>query len=180
MAIEGTVVVFYIVVGFMLIFMILIQSTVLSIFFPMITPVDHFAVPNLAIIVLIFVCLIRPERNVILIAFLIGLMKDIIFGSYIGLYAFTYAFIAYWANITFRLFIDKNIVVFVISVILALVSFEFLVWGINSLFGLIELSFVQSFDRYFWGSVLLGSAIAAIFYQPVISLLERRGVVFYE
>lgn len=171
---------FYIVVGLILIFMILIQATVLSIFFPIITPVNHFAVPNLAIIVLIFVCIFRQDRNIVVVAFLVGLMKDIIFGSYIGLYAFTYAFIAYWANITFRLFIDKNIIVFVLSVILALISFEFLVWGINSLFGLIELSFIQSFDRYFWGSVLLGSAIAAILYQPVISLLERRGVVFYE
>ncbi|OEF98348.1 rod shape-determining protein MreD [Desulfuribacillus alkaliarsenatis] len=171
---------YYLLSGAIMLLVIFLQATLLSIFFPMVTPVNHFVVPNLAIIVLMFLCIFREDKNIVLFAFVIGLLKDIIFGTYIGLYAFTYGFIAYWANITFRLFIDKSIIVFVISVLLGILSFEFIIWGINSMFGLIDLSIGQSFDRYFWGSVLLSSGVAAIVYQPVITLLERRGVIFNE
>ena len=171
---------YYLVVAAIMLFMINIEATIFSIIFPLMTSTNSFAVPNLAIIVLTFVCLIRDDKKIVILAFVIGFFKDVVFGYYIGLYAFSYAFIAYWANITFRIFIDRHVVVFIVSVILAMVSFELLVWGINTLFGIIDVSFMQAFDRYFWGSLLLGSSFAAILYGPIIAMLERRGVSFYE
>ena len=171
---------YYIAIGIVMFLMIVVQATVFSVFFPMITLSDSFAVPNIMIIVLILVSILRDDKNIIFVAFIVGFLQDIVFGSYIGLYAFTYAFIAYWANVTFCLFVDRHVIIFLTSVVLALFSFELLVWGINSLFGLIDVPFQQAFDRYFWGSILLGSAIAVIIYRPTVSFLERRGMMFYE
>ncbi|OEH84235.1 rod shape-determining protein MreD [Desulfuribacillus stibiiarsenatis] len=171
---------YYLAIGGLMLLMVFIQSTVLSIVFPIFTATNSFSVPNLAIIVLTFICLFRNDKNIVYVAFIVGFLQDIVFGSYVGLYAFTYPFVAYWANITFRIFIDRHVVIFIVAVILAFFTFEFLVWGINSLFGLIEVSFMQAFDRYFWGSVLLGSALAAIIYSPIILFLQRRGIVIHE
>ncbi len=171
---------FYLVVGLSMFLMLMIQATLFSVVFPMVTPADAFTIPNLAVVVLIFAIMVRDGRNLLFVAFIIGLIQDIAFGSYVGLYAFTYSYIAYFANLTLRLFMERHILVFLFVVILALFSFELLIWGINSLFGLVDVTLAQAFDRYFWGRLLLGSAIAVIFFRPVMALLERKGVAYYE
>ena len=167
----------YVVVGLLMFLTLIFQATFFSVVFPMITPADAFTIPNLTVIVLVFVIMLRDDRHMLFVAFVVGLIQDIAFGFYIGLYSFTYSFIAYFANLTFRLFIERHILVFLLVVILALFSFEWLIWGINSLFGLIDVTLSQAFDRYFWGRLLLGSAVAVIFFRPIMSLLERKGVL---
>lgn len=168
---------FYLTVGLILFLTLIFQATLLSVIFPMVTPENTFTIPNLTVIVLVFLIMLRDDRRLLLVAFVVGLIQDIAFGLYIGLYSFTYSFIAYFANLTFRLFIERHILVFLFVIILALFSFEWLIWGINSLFGLIDVTLGQAFDRYFWGRLLLGSAIAVIFFRPIMSLLERKGVL---
>ncbi|MGL6199452.1 MAG: rod shape-determining protein MreD [Lachnospiraceae bacterium] len=82
--------------------------------------------PNLMLIITASIGFMRGKQEGMFIGFFCGLLQDVFFGNYIGLYALMYMFIGYGNGFFKRLFYDDDI-----KLPLALIA------GSDSLYGLI-------------------------------------------
>lgn len=171
---------YYLIMILILILFMNLQAMFFSILLPLLALSNSMIVPNILLATLVFICLVRDDRNIVYVAFLIGIINDIVFGSYIGIYAFIYTFIAYWVNFTFRIFVNRSVMVFVLSVFVANVAFELLYWGITVILSSTSVKFYQIFNQHFFISLLILLVISALIYRPVVSYLENKGIYMYD
>ena len=147
-----------------------------SILLPLLALSNSMIVPNILLAILVFLSLARDDRNIVYVAFFIGIINDVVFGSYIGIYAFIYAFIIYWVNFTFRIFVNRSVMVFLLSVFIANVAFEVMYWTLTVIFSSTSVRFYQIFNQHFFISLLILLVISGILYRPVVHYLEKKGI----
>lgn len=107
---------------------LVIQSTLFQI-----PPIDVVH-PNLVLVALVMVALTRGNRAALVLGVVIGLVQDVDYGSFIGLNAFAYGVIGYFAAATFAQFLHRNVALtFLVSVVCTFI-FEWITYGMTRLF----------------------------------------------
>lgn len=139
---------------------LIIQSTLFQI------PPIHVLQPNLVLVVLIVVAMTRGARAALVLGVIIGLIQDVMFGSFVGLNAFAYGVVGYFAATTFGQFLHRNFsIAFLITVVFTFIH----VWVI---FGMSRMFNVTAFS---WNSVISHSLSEMI--QNGITLMVLYGVL---
>lgn len=107
---------------------LLIQSTIFQI-----TPINVIQ-PNFILVMLIGVALARGPKSAMFLGVLIGLVQDAVFGSFLGLNAFTYGVLGYFSGAWFAQFLHRNIAVtFLITVIATFIQ-QWFTFGLTRMF----------------------------------------------
>jgi len=151
--------------------MMVIQSTVLQV-----QPFS-FVAPNICFVMLLFVSVNRGPMTALYIGLATGLIQDILFGTYLGPNAFTYAAIGYFAGATFRGYWARNLVIVVLIMLGYTVLQELTLYGLSRLFGYahadLTAAFTHALRMMIWNGIL-----ALLLYTPSMRLLgtERRGL----
>jgi rod shape-determining protein MreD len=151
--------------------MLVVQSTVLQV-----QPFS-FVAPNLVLVMLLFVSLMRGPIFALYVGLAVGLMQDILFGTYLGSYAFTYAAIAYFAGMTYRTYWTRQLVM----VVMIMIGYSFLaeltLYGLMRLFGYAHIGLMAAVN-YAVRMMIWNGIFALLLYSPSVRLLgwDRRGL----
>ncbi len=123
----------------------------------------HFAntVPNLLIILVVSLSLMRGEKTGIILGFFAGLLMDIFAGSAIGLYALIYMYIGYANGSFHKIFYYEDVKLPMIMIVVSDIIYGLLVYIL-----LFLLRGKTNFS-YFFGNVIVPEAI----YTIVITIL---------
>lgn len=84
-------------------FGLILQSTLFQI-----APINVIQ-PNFVLVILVLAALTRGSRAVLVLGIVIGFIQDADYGSFLGLNAFTYGVLGYFAAATFGQFLQKNV-----------------------------------------------------------------------
>jgi rod shape-determining protein MreD len=150
--------------------MLIIQSTVLQV-----QPFSIIA-PNITLVMLLYVSMMRGPLLALYIGLTIGLIQDILFGTYLGLHAFTYAAFGYFAGTTFRSYWARSLVMIILVIIGYTFLSEMTLYGLSRLFGYAHVDLMAAVTHavrmMIWNGIL-----ALLLYSPSVRLLgsERRS-----
>jgi rod shape-determining protein MreD len=146
---------------------LVIQSTVLQV-----QPFS-FITPNLVLVLLLYVSMMRGSLTALYTGLLIGLTQDILFGTYLGLYAYTYATIGYFAGTTFRTYWSRQLVM----AILIMLGYSFLAeltaYGLSRLFGYAHVGLMAAVTHTI-RIVIWNGILALLLYVPTVRLLATE------
>ncbi len=96
--------------------------------------------PNTAIIIIVSYAILRGDLEGAIFGFFVGLMQDIFFGRYIGLYALLGMLTGFVCGKPFKDFYPENYLLSFFLVAISIVSYEFIFYFVNFLFrGKVEL-----------------------------------------
>jgi rod shape-determining protein MreD len=149
---------------------LVVQSTVLQV------PPFSFVAPNIVLVMLLFVALMRGPIFALYVGLAIGLIQDILFGTFMGPYAFTYATIGYFAGMTYRTFWTRQLLTAILVILGYTFLSEMMLYGIVRLFGYAHLDLMVAITHalrlMIWNGVF-----ALLLYSPSIRLLgtDRRS-----
>jgi rod shape-determining protein MreD len=121
----------------MIFFWLLLGFVFQSALFP--APLFYGIDPNLDMILIVFVAMLRGKHLGLLLGFLIGLIQDIQFGSYLGLHAFAMGIVGFFSASTIRYFLHRHLALVMINVLGYTVAYEGILYGINRVFGMSSL-----------------------------------------
>jgi len=150
--------------------MLVIQSTVLQV-----QPFS-FVAPNICFVMLLYVSLLRGPMLSLYVGLIIGLIQDVLFGTYLGPNAFTYAAIGYFAGATFRTYWARQLIVVILIVLGYTFVQEVTLYGLSRLFGYahadLTAALMHAVQMMIWNGIL-----ALLLYSPSVRLLgtDRRG-----
>jgi rod shape-determining protein MreD len=151
--------------------MLVIQSTLFQV-----QPFSY-AEPNIVLVMLLYVSLLRGPMLALYTGLTIGLIQDVLFGTYLGPHAFTYALICYFAGSTFRSYWARQLIMVILIVIGYTFLQEMTLYGLARLFGFQHVDFMPALTHAV--SIMIWNGIMAlILYVPSVRLLasERRGL----
>jgi rod shape-determining protein MreD len=131
----------------------------------------HLAmVPRFVVVMLIFSALFLGRVQGLIMGLSFGLLYDVVYGSVIGIYAFTMAIVAYFTGLVFKIF-QQNIFLILLTVLLALVAFEFMVYGLFLLISVANLSVETFFFEKVLPSLILNMIFALLVAYPARLIL---------
>jgi rod shape-determining protein MreD len=117
----------------------LLQSTVFQI------PPFYVVKPNFVLVILVLIALTRGSKHALILGLVIGLLQDVDYGSFLGLYAFAYGVIGYFSAAAFLQFLHRNIAITFLITMAFTFIYEWMTYGLTRLFD------VTSFG---WSTVL--------------------------
>lgn len=143
---------------------LIIQSTVLQV-----QPFS-FVAPNLVMVLLLYVAMLRGSLVALYSGLVIGLIQDVLFGSYLGLYAYTYASVGYFAGMTFRTYWSRQLVMAVLIMLGYSFVADLAAYGLSRLFGYAHVDLLAAVTHtvriMIWNGIL-----ALLLYVPSLRLL---------
>lgn len=90
--------------------------------------------PGIVLVIIVLIALLQGTSVSMILAIVVGLIQDICYGSFIGLNAFSYALVAYFAGAVFSQFMNKNLAItFMTTVSLTFVHI-WMTYGLTRLF----------------------------------------------
>ena len=122
--------------------------------------------PNTALIIIVSYSILRGDVEGAILGFFAGLLTDIYFNSYIGMYALMCMLIGYFCGKPFRNFFRENFFLPLSLVAVGSLLYQFIIYMVNFLFRAeLNLPF------YFKTIILPGAVYTLILTVPVYSLL---------
>ncbi len=122
--------------------------------------------PNTAIIVIVSFAMIRGDVEGAIIGFFTGLLQDIFFGRFIGLYALLGMLTGYFCGKPFKNFYSENFVLPFFLVAVSIVLYEFAFYTSNFLFrGKVDIF------NYFIGVILPEAAYSTLLSVPIYRII---------
>jgi len=122
--------------------------------------------PNTALIIIVSYSILRGDVEGAILGFFAGLLTDIYFNSYIGLYALMCMLIGYLCGKPFKNFFRENFFLPLSMVAVSSLLYQFIIYIVNFLFKA-ELDL----PYYFRMIILPGSVYTLILTVPIYSLL---------
>lgn len=107
---------------------LILESTVFQI------PPMNAIHPGFVLVIIVLIALIQGTRMSIVMAIAIGLIQDICYGSFIGLNAFSYGVVAYFAGAVFSQFLNKNLAVTFMTTLSLTFTQTWMTYGLTRLF----------------------------------------------
>ena len=90
--------------------------------------------PNFVLDTIVLLALTRGGRVAVLLGVAAGFVQDIDYGSFIGLYAFSYGLIGYFSAAAFAQFMHRNVAItFLVSVVFTFI-YVWLTYGLTRMF----------------------------------------------
>ncbi|CAM3798583.1 rod shape-determining protein MreD [Alicyclobacillus pomorum] len=118
---------------------LIIQSTFFQV------PPINVLQPNLVLVVLVMVALTRGAKAALILGVAIGFIQDVDYGSFLGLNAFTYGVIGYFAAASFAQFLHKNVALTLLVTVVCTFAQDWITYGMTRLFEI---------TAYSWHAVL--------------------------
>jgi rod shape-determining protein MreD len=147
-------------------FVFIFEGTVMQILIPEQIGDNIVLIPRFTMIIVGFIAIYLTPGRGIVYGLIFGLLYDIIFTNLIGVYTFSIAFVAYVLVFIARFFHGNLFITLVVSLI-GVSMLEFLVYGLFTLIGLIDVQIdIFAYQRLF-PSLLLNGAFVLIVYFPL-------------
>lgn len=128
--------------------------------------------PNTAIIIIVSYAILRGDIEGAILGFFAGLLQDMFFGYYIGLYAFLGAMTGFACGKPFKDFFPENYLLPIILVLFSVLSYEFIFYIVSFLiYGKTEFSYY--FKSIILPETIYTTAISLIFYRIVYGINRR-------
>lgn len=115
----------------------IMEGTVVQILSPDRWGIPVVMIPRFVVVLLIVSALFLGRIQGLFLGIIFGLTYDIVYGSVIGIYAFSMGLVGYFCGLVFKIF-QQNIFFILLTVLVALLLHEFVVYGILSLIGFIS------------------------------------------
>lgn len=161
-------------VGFVCLWIgLILQSTLFQI------PPISLIQPNLVLVALVLVALTRGPRVALVTGVLIGLIQDAAFESFLGLHAFTYGVIGYFAGTTFAQFLHKNVALTLLVAEICTFAENWITYGITRLFGVTAFSWRTVLSLTLEQMVVNG-IVLLILYPLFLRLLNPKSQYRYK
>ncbi|UOF90155.1 rod shape-determining protein MreD [Fodinisporobacter ferrooxydans] len=151
-----------------LFFLLVIQTTVFQI--PPLTTIH----PDMVVVLLMYISMILGARQAVFYGLAIGLVEDIIYGRFIGLYAFSFALIGYFAGLVFNLFFHKSLLLILVTVLASTCVFELITVSISGLYEISDFALVTVVD-YTIRTMIFNGIFTLLIYAPAVKWLEKAA-----
>jgi rod shape-determining protein MreD len=146
---------------------LIIQTTLFQV------PPINVIQPNFVLVVLVIIALSRGTRASLVLGILIGFVQDVNYGSFIGLNAFAFGVIGYFAAATFAQFLHRNVVLTFLIAIVCTFIFEWITFGMTRLFGVTAFSWHGVLTMTF-GQMIVNGITLLVLYPLLIKTLTSR------
>ncbi|MBA2939300.1 MULTISPECIES: rod shape-determining protein MreD [Paenibacillus] len=133
--------------------------------------------PHFTLVFILFIGLFHHRHSALIYGLLFGLLHDFnYYGAMLGVYSFGMGLTGYLAGLAQRR--QPNLIFYNLLIIgVGLLLFEFIDFGINHLFKLIDIELKFALTHYMLPSVLFNLLFALICYVPIRKLLEGKRIV---
>ena len=160
---------YYFLIGIVLFYI----DTVIGLVIPMqIGDKDIVFVPHLMLMYLLLICVYRSFGVAMILAAVFGIVTDLYFGSFYGLYLFGFILFVVIMDFFFKTFYRDNTVLF-ITVWLSTIFLEIYVAIIYSILGLIAFNFIDFIVFRLIPTLILNFILLVILY-PIITKFFRK------
>ena len=160
---------YYFLIGIVLFYI----DTVIGLVIPMqIGDKDIVFVPHLMLMYLLLICVYRSFGVAMILAAVFGIVTDLYFGSFYGLYLFGFILFVVIMDFFFKTFYRDNTMLF-ITVWLSTIFLEIYVAIIYSILGLIAFNFIDFIVFRLIPTLILNFILLVILYT-IITKLKRK------
>ncbi|MDW4088401.1 rod shape-determining protein MreD [Staphylococcus saprophyticus] len=160
---------YYFLIGIVLFYI----DTVIGLVIPMqIGDKDIVFVPHLTLMYLLLICVYRSFGVAMILATVFGIVTDLYFGSFYGLYLFGFILFVVIMDFFFKTFYRDNTMLF-ITVWLSTIFLEIYVAIIYSILGLIAFNFIDFIVFRLIPTLILNFILLVILY-PIITKFFRK------
>lgn len=160
---------YYFLIGIVLFYI----DTVIGLVIPMqIGDKDIVFVPHLTLMYLLLICVYRSFGVAMILAAVFGMVTDLYFGSFYGLYLFGFILFVVIMDFFFKTFYRDNTMLF-ITVWLSTIFLEIYVAIIYSILGLIAFNFIDFIVFRLIPTLILNFILLVILY-PIITKFFRK------
>lgn len=160
---------YYFLIGIVLFYI----DTVIGLVIPMqIGDKDIVFVPHLTLMYLLLICVYRSFGVAMILAAVFGIVTDLYFGSFYGLYLFGFILFVVIMDFFFKTFYRDNTMLF-ITVWLSTIFLEIYVAIIYSILGLIVFNFIDFIVFRLIPTLILNFILLVILY-PIITKFFRK------
>nr|MDW4385169.1 rod shape-determining protein MreD [Staphylococcus saprophyticus] len=160
---------YYFLIGIVLFYI----DTVIGLVIPMqIGDKDIVFVPHLTLMYLLLICVYRSFGVAMILAAVFGIVTDLYFGSFYGLYLFGFILFVVIMDFFFKTFYRDNTMLF-ITVWLSTIFLEIYVAIIYSILGLIACNFIDFIVFRLIPTLILNFILLVILY-PIITKFFRK------
>lgn len=160
---------YYFLIGIVLFYI----DTVIGLVIPMqIGDKDIVFVPHLTLMYLLLICVYRSFGVAMVLAAVFGIVTDLYFGSFYGLYLFGFILFVVIMDFFFKTFYRDNTMLF-ITVWLSTIFLEIYVAIIYSILGLIAFNFIDFIVFRLIPTLILNFILLVILY-PIITKFFRK------
>ncbi|MBN6202888.1 rod shape-determining protein MreD [Staphylococcus saprophyticus] len=160
---------YYFLIGIVLFYI----DTVIGLVIPMqIGDKDIIFVPHLTLMYLLLICVYRSFGVAMILAAVFGIVMDLYFGSFYGLYLFGFILFVVIMDFFFKTFYRDNTMLF-ITVWLSTIFLEIYVAIIYSILGLIAFNFIDFIVFRLIPTLILNFILLVILY-PIITKFFRK------
>lgn len=91
--------------------------------------------PNLLVLIILFIAYFRGHFLAMMLGIAVGLVQDIVFGSFLGMHTFSLGAIGYFAGALFRVFLNRSLIILILNIIGFTAAVEWMNFGIVWIFG---------------------------------------------
>jgi len=154
--------------------LLILQGTIVHWLIPSSWQSQVYVAPHFTLVFVLFIGLFRHRHSALVYGLIFGLLQDFnYYSSILGIYSFGMGLSGYLAGLTQRR--QPNLVFYNLLITgLGLLTFEFINYGINRLFKLIDVNWEFALTHYMLPSVLFNLLFALLFYVPMRKLLEGK------
>ncbi len=130
--------------------------------------------PNLVLVVLILVALTRGPKTALVLGVIIGLVQDVDYGQFIGLNAFAFGVVGYFAGTAFTQFLHRNVAItFLITVIFTFLH-VWITYGMTRMFDVTAYSGTVVLAKSLWQMIVNG-IVVLMFYPWMVKWFTDRA-----
>lgn len=148
------------------------EGTVMQVFSPENYEFEMVLVPRFAIILIMIIAVHKSLSEALLYGIVAGLLYDILYTDFIGVYTFSMGVSAYIAGLSAKV-IHVNLITGIGLSIVVVALLDIQVFGLYSIIGFIKMPFkVFLYDRLF-PSLVLNSIFFILAYYPFRRLIVR-------
>lgn len=129
-------------------------------------------IPRFTMMVIMFVALYINVPLAVTYAFATGLLYDIIYTDFIGIYLFSMALTAYVVSQSAKI-MHVNAIVGTLAALVAVIVLEFLVYGVYTLIGFVDFPIKLFVLERLLPSVVVNSIFFILIYVPMQKLVKK-------
>ncbi|WP_227004126.1 rod shape-determining protein MreD [Salicibibacter halophilus] len=152
----------------------LIEGTWFQVLVP---PTDEFVwVPRFVFVMIVIISIYKGAMTGLMYGGITGLFQDVVYSSLIGVYMFSYGFLAYLGGVSYES-VKNRLMLMVLVIVLAVSGLELLTYGIYQGIGYTSVPFGDFAWQRWLPSVLLNGAFGILILFPlrkIFAKLERE------
>jgi len=133
---------------------------------------DYLYIPRFLLVFVIFITVYLNRTQGMLFGLIFGFLHDVVYIEVIGIYLFSYAFLAYLVSKAMKV-LHKHVLIVIFLSTLAIAILEFYVYGINYAIGATEMPLYDFTTKRLLTTLGLNFIFALLFIFPLKSFLTK-------